>query len=692
MTERPIQDFEAQASEQRFHAASLVTAAPLLATEKHTTAIQGWPTTPRRIRSPWWIIVWNVVFDLILFACAVAFLAFAGIVSHYDQASTAENPRTTAMLLNATRYVSQSSLLLKIYTECPQGPTVFPILFALILGRATHTILRWRLESGERIGVLDTLAASTSLAGTLVSQFQLRAISLIGIILVLIWALSPVGGQASLRQMVLGIKTATQPASFVYFIHHGYSNGFQAVGTNRESMWQIVNTIFTGGIIGSIASKSSPVDTWGNVKIPRIEYFESKGGSGADGWFKTVNGSSDSYSSMIGIPIAGTNATDFVNYKTTIQTPYLNTACSLSLRPSEEATSMPKTPEGMINCTGTGAVIMFENTTQIRRAYSDPETLAPLQFSYSSRLWSENNLRLTCNLSSSYVETEITCPERSSCMATKVRRSRLDHPRTEWTQFDLSPAAPLVVFQALLNSVSGKLGWPTMLDRYMSNPDTVVTLGPTIGEVTGSAVALTTNENYSVRLAQLLNSYFTIMGGMYTIAGGLDSETSYKDENATSFVPPENGRDLDHEVGKVLWYQFVSPNNLSAKTWSSQGTKDLQMEVIMARKPWVITLCISSIVLILASLVSPVVHFLFIRGPEVMMNISSLATRHNPYIPLPEGGTNLGASDRARLLKGLELRFGDVELGSGVGHLAIGTVGGKGGEEIARIHKGKLYE
>ena len=688
MIERPIHDFEAQASEQQTHAASLVTTAPLLATEKYTTAIQDWPTSPRRIRSPWWIIVWDIIFDLTLLACAVAFLAFAGIVSHYDQASTIDNPRTTAMLLNATRYVSQSSLLIKTYTKCPQGPTVFPILFALILGRATHTILRWRLESGERIGVLDTLAASTSLAGTVVSQFQLRAISLIGIILVLIWALSPVGGQASLRQMVLGMKTATQPASFEYFIQHGYSNGFQARGTSRDAMWQIVNTIFTGGIIGSIASKSSPVDTWGNVKIPRIEYFESKGESDANGWFKTANGSSDSYSSMIGIPISGTNATDFVNYRTTIQTPYLNTACSLSLRPSTTL----EIPEGMVNCTGTGAVIMFENMTQIRRAYSDPETLVPLQFSYSSRLWTENNLQLACNLSSSYVETEITCPERSSCMATKVRRSKLGHPRTEWTQLDLSPAAPLVVFQGLLSSVGGQLEWPTMLDRYMSNPDTVITLGPTFGEHVGSAVSLTTDENYSVRLAQLINSYFTIMSGMYTIAGGLDNETSYHDEDATSFVPPENGRDLDHEVGKVLWYQFVSPNNLSAKTWSSHGTKELRTEVIVAQKPWVVTLCISSIVLILASLVSPVVHFFFIKGPEVMMNISSLATRHNPYVPLPEGGTHLGASDRARLLKGVELRFGDVELGSGVGHLAIGTVGGKGDEEIARIQKGKLYE
>jgi hypothetical protein len=682
MTERPIHDFEAQASEQQSHAANLVTAAPLLATNKNTTAIQSWPTAPRRIRSPWWIIVWNVVFDLLLFACAVAFLAFAGIVSHYDQASTAENPRTTAMLLNATRYVSQLSLLLETYTKYPQGPTVFPILFALVLGRTTHTILRWRLESGERIGVLDTLAASTSFTSTLVSQFQLRAISLCGIVLMCIWALSPVGGQASLRQMVLGMKTTTQMASFEYLIHHGYMRPFGAVGSSRDSIKEIANTIFTGGIIGSLASRSSPVDTWGNVKIPRIEYYESKGEPDREGWFKTANGSSDSYSSMIGIPVSGTNSTHFVNYKTTIQTPYFNTACLITLRPSEQP---PVIPNGTFHINGTGAVVTYENATQMRRSSSDPETLGPLQFRYSTLLWSLNNHDLDCKLSSSYVETEITCPERTTCMATEVRRSKLGHPRTDWTQFDLHWETPSQFFLYLFSSVSGRYGWPTMLDRYMSDPDTLITLDQAFGERVGSALVLTSEENYSVRLAQLMNSYWTIVGGMYTIAGGISNSTSYKD-NITSFVPPENPR------GAGIWYQFSSPVNLTGKTWSSQGTKDVRIEVIIARKPWVITLCISSIVLILASLVSPVVYFLFIRGPEVMMNISSLATRHNPYIPLPEGGTHLGASDRARLLKGLELRFGDVETGSGVGHLAIGIVGGKGDEEIARIHKGKLYE
>ena len=482
--------------------------------------------------------------------------------------------------------------------------------------------------------------------------------------------------------MVLDTKATTQIASFDYLIHHGYMRPFGAIGTSRSSIKEIANTIFTGGIIGSLASKPSPVDTWGNVKIPRIEHYESKGDPDGEGWFEAVDGTSDSYASMIGILVSGTNSTHFVNYKTTVQTPYFNTACLLTLRPSE---ILPVIPNGTFHINGTGAMVTYENATQMRRPSSDPETLGPLQFRYSTLLWTRNNHELDCNLSSSYVETEITCPEQTTCMATKVRRSRLGHPRNNWTQLDLHWETPSQFFLYLLSSVSGKQGWPTTLDRYMSNPDTLITVDKLDGRYVGSALVLTSNENYSVRLAQLINSYWTIVGGMYMIAGGISNDTSYKD-NTISFVPPENPR------GVGIWYQFSSPANFTGKTWSSQGTKDVQTEIIIARKPWVITLCISSIVLILASLVSPVVHFLFIKGPEVMMNMSSLATRHNAYIPLPEGGTHLGASDRARLLKGLELRFGDVETGSGVGHLAIGTVDRKGLDEIARIRKGKLYE
>jgi hypothetical protein len=82
------------------------TAVPLLDIEKAIPTIRDWPTSPKAVQHSPWLVRSNLLFDILLFACAVAFLAFALIVAHYDKASTANNPRATTMLLNATKYVS----------------------------------------------------------------------------------------------------------------------------------------------------------------------------------------------------------------------------------------------------------------------------------------------------------------------------------------------------------------------------------------------------------------------------------------------------------------------------------------------------------------------------------------------------------------------------------------------------------
>ena len=60
------------------------------------------------------------------------------------------------------------------------------------------------------------LAGSTSVTCTIASQLQLRMISFLGMALVVIWTLSPIGGQASFRQMTIGPRISTKPASFTY--------------------------------------------------------------------------------------------------------------------------------------------------------------------------------------------------------------------------------------------------------------------------------------------------------------------------------------------------------------------------------------------------------------------------------------------------------------------------------------------
>lgn len=72
------------------------------------------------------------------------------------------------------------------------------------------------------------------------------------------------------------------------------------------------------------------------------------------------------------------------------------------------------------------------------------------------------------------------------------------------------------------------------------------------------------------------------------------------------------------------------------------------------------------------------------------MNILSPATRHNPYIPLPDGGTYLVASTRARLLEGLEVRLVDIDKGSNVGHPVLGAL--RDEDDVEKIRRRRLYE
>jgi hypothetical protein len=146
--------------------------------------------------------------------------------------------------------------------------------------------------------------------------------------------------------------------------------------------------------------------------------------------------------------------------------------------------------------------------------------------------------------------------------------------------------------------------------------------------------------------------------------------------------------------GNSLWEtQYhstaVDDNLFKTKAWSAEATKTERKEVIVAHRGWVVALCFASILLIVLSLVAPFAHHFLTIGVDVAMNISSLATRSNPHTSLPHSGTYLDASDRARLLRNHQIRFGDVEGAADVGALVMGSFNGA---IIARVRKGRLYE
>lgn len=280
------------------------------------------------------------------------------------------------------------------------------------------------------------------------------------------------------------------------------------------------------------------------------------------------------------------------------------------------------------------------------------------------------------------------CPQSTLCAVTRVRRSQWDAPPSNWIFLDLFFPNYELLFSGFINSVEGRFGWPTLLDRYISDPARVVKPSG----VNLFTVNLTTEEKYSTRMAQLLNAYFVCLNGIQSIPEGINDITAYHLYSTRTFSPPQK---LAPSGNLCNWnfYQIIGDTNETrSRTWTAEGTITTSHEVIIAHMPWVVTLCVISIVLILASIVSPLVHFFFICGPELLMNVSSLATRNNLYIPLPEGGSYLGASARARLLRSVKVRFGDVERSSNVGNLVIGSLGTVRERVIEKIEQGRLYE
>ncbi|KAI5924001.1 hypothetical protein F4810DRAFT_157844 [Camillea tinctor] len=620
--------------------------APLLAeTTTTTTSIpRDWPTSPATVRPSTINVVADIIVDVVLLGFSVAFFAFGLLVRRYDQTPTDANPQTTDALLQAAKY----------------GPSVFPILFACVVGRAAHAILIWRLEKGARVGTLDLLAGSTSLTSTVTSQIQMRMVSILGVLLLALWALSPVGGQASFRQLSIGPKESSEPVNYTYMTFGG--NIAQYDSSDRTTSFGIINSMLLSTLISPYSTRLSSVDIWGNVKIPLIEPYENGSTPDDEGWY-TSNTSNSVYSSLVGLPITGLNGS-FIEYSVTVETQYLFLNCPVVYGPW-----VPIPVNNSAWYTGTGAQMWsYDNATQ--RLSTPPESMTqPRQFSY--QWWNApTNMTSNCSLTTTYVEATISCGRNapSSCSVSRLRRSQLPHPPAAYTQLDGSWQGWQQFAQNFVTSATAHPTYATAVSWYLVNPSNPLSVYP---NPDFSLADHPTNTVYAERLGQLFNTYWTCINGMHAVPGGLTPTTAYVD-----------GADPS---GYYL-----------ANVSSSIGARSTSTEVIQCSYNWVVALCLASAVMIIASLVHPVVRYGFTTAPDLMLNISSLAMRDNPHVTLPGGGsgTFLGAADRARLLKRMRVRFGDVDSAGDVGRLAVGSLDRGVGEKenVDYVRKTRLYE
>jgi len=536
-----------------------------------------------------------------------------------------------------------------------------------------------RVERGERLGVLDQLQGSTSFAGTLITAATTRGVGFLTVGLIVIWCLSPLGGQASLRSFYYH-PNMTETTAVLTYLSVNNTNlipdlpGF-ADAKSRAS------TIFTTSITSPNRVKSSPMDLWGNVKIPSIEALANSPTMkpNQDGWYEidTATGANISeYSSLVGIPIRKTAEAENGFARLNLETSYWTLQCSQlnSAKEFRDTARLPPEIEQAMNnrtgplphnytLTGSGLQVFTD-----RSAYLD---VRPFNASFADRprrllVVLEDHWRLfaNCTVQTTFVESEVLC-EKTDCAVKRVRESLLqNHPSRNLTGLDLERPLLSAYFRNLLEAVQGRNSRPTLLSSHILNELGVT---PSTPNDNRSDIALANPRGFSTLLAQSLNTYWMAAIGQDNFI----TNPSGANFSATN-------RSL---VSQAFDINFQNASNVV--TWTGSP-------IFTYSPAWLSVLFLAVLIPLCASVANLVLSVFILKGPHLSMNFTSLV-KDNPYVmstlSVQTGGSAMGDYERSYLLRNLKVRYGDVAPRDPVGHIAIGAVSADRGGGVAGLDR-----
>ncbi|KAJ8110834.1 hypothetical protein OPT61_g6417 [Boeremia exigua] len=538
---QPIQDVQQKPVSKTANAA----AGSLRSFDK---SIPGWPPEPQTLADagPSWAS--RMLPHLILLLVPISSIGLGIAVLHYNNKAESDAGNVTKQAMSVTA-------------------TLWPILFAAVLGPMLKAVVRYWAERGAKLGVLEMFHSSQSLVSTLRACFSLRVLSLWPLLLIFVWSLSPVGGQGALRAMDLKTNTTTVQyhlasypkndlssylredlfgsisgqSSLVSRFHALVGAAFsaqdisllQANGSSKDFSKAVQRA---GG--ASEAARLTKRDLWRNVRIPLLHMLRDYEEETRD-WVEVPPNMIPEYSSMIGVPVRGFPSTKAANTSFMIQTNYQTLKCggpwlnitewrndksnddSLILESSKD------TPMGVI---GIPNIFLDVISDKLRDAspgvdkgisslelagYVEPQRPMMIAF-YSMQ-------KLTiCTIATEYVDSMVECSratqnEDLACSVRKMRRTA-EHPfQGNLTALDIGRSYRVLGHVPyIIPSIHPMT--PSMLEKWLYNPSTVFNNTPS--EMYAHMYEDIPLEVFSNRLSMVINTNLLAMFNMSIIVGG----------------------------------------------------------------------------------------------------------------------------------------------------------------------------
>jgi hypothetical protein len=467
----------------------------------------------------------------------------------------------------------------------------------------------WRLENGARIGTLEQLVGSTSLGGTIASVFSLRLYNALAPTLLLIWALSPIGGQSSLHLVTAGTRHEFSTVNVTYFDTRSES----VFAQNDQSViiyLQTTNAVFQTSMMEPLSATSSRRDLWGNVKIPVLSSIAPPNALMSSDWTNIAFGQNLSYSSLLGIPLSGltrngrTNMTLETSYLTLTQVePPSNITNLNALRIDSEATSIDmnngtwhwaapeQSDEGGLLMAIDGFNAADGNYSLWYNIYDRYSVNTEFEHHAARYLvvYSNNfNYKRFYMLSTTYVEAAVSYDGLPSlCQPTAIRASQQPHINSNLTNLAYSDTW-MVFCEGMMSAVLlMQSGIPTITEAFMNDPSTAAETAISFGTSDDLYSNLTaTDHQLETRAQQLINTYWQASVNPALATVGLKVANISNEINNTRTRSVEATNEISIDIYRVNW------------AW------------------WVAFMCATSIMFALACLTLMIDCFL--QGPEVL--------------------------------------------------------------------------
>lgn len=575
------------------------------------------------------------------------------------------------------------------------GPTIFPIVFGAAIGRFIQFFAVWKASAGSQLGVgysqilrtgkwlisheqiLEQLVGSRTLFLAVERSFLVRTRSFYTLVVPLLWGLSPLGGQSSLRILSRTETDIQSPTTLTYYNDTYWSGNVYDSSSNIINS-RLPDNIYAACLLQSNQTRVSSLDSWGNLKIPRLKSLKAFSSSlPADQW-TDVFSNDTTYSSLVGLMLELPPRATGTTIRFPIEATYLDVNCAdkfsttsypelighlgpitVGFNSSKSSNSSDGTPLFFLG-QGQYSALGFNNfvlgvPTKSPQALKIPEHLS---LKFAAKAYSQNSLlnqffSYDCVMTMPRVEAEVTCKDILPCYVSRMRTSQRSTVSFNTTPFNDEQAIGYVVAGTALQNFLGHFLWAsgtarifqrTASEWYMLTGQT--NLG---GNGDGTEYATLAEEQLSSRMSTLLSTLWKIAVAGEYIYNHTVAENSTCVTNFTIACRQSGYYPAQAEASLVT----------SVQTWK-------------ANKAWIgITMAVSIIAFAFG-----ILGLLFkrlVKAPDILGYVSTM-TRDNLHFEGPGGGERLDGVERARLLRGEDVKLMMVsDTSNHVGHMALAS-------------------